>query len=219
MDDQKQQMYMQQESTGMLNPLLLWSAEDQNLNEGCARGQNCLLPIIDIVFISSHCALPFSDVQSQRVNEDKNAELWLLAFTYSMQFIKGCHVFCRSIDAFRRLFGATQIAGPHLQPFNLDLIHVPSQGLCIFSPTWWKICITTNSSQHVVFTLSMLHKQYRNIYIIQTIPHSGTIQMYRYNSSSISICVVLLQITPKISEDYTWTDQFTVEKKFTQTVS
>jgi len=48
MEDQKQQMYMQQKSTGMLKPLLLRSAEDQNLNEGCARGHNCLLPIIDI---------------------------------------------------------------------------------------------------------------------------------------------------------------------------
>lgn len=36
--------------------------------------------------------------------------------------------------------------------------------------------------------------------------------MYRYNSGSISICVVPLHITPKISEDFTWTDQFTDEK-------
>jgi len=49
MGDQKQQMYMHQKSTGKLNPLsLLQSVEDRNLNEGCARGHNCLLPIIDI---------------------------------------------------------------------------------------------------------------------------------------------------------------------------
>jgi hypothetical protein len=49
MEDQKQQMCMHQKSTGMLNPLsLLRSAENQNLNEGCTRGHNCLLPIIDI---------------------------------------------------------------------------------------------------------------------------------------------------------------------------
>jgi hypothetical protein len=50
MEDQKQQIYMQQQkSTGMHNPLSpLQSAEDRNLNEGCARGHNCLLPIIDI---------------------------------------------------------------------------------------------------------------------------------------------------------------------------
>ena len=172
------------------------------------------------MFPSSHCAPPFSAVQSQRINEDKNAKLWLLAFTYSMQFIKGCHVFCRSVDAFRCLFGATQIAGPHLQSFNLDLIHVPSQGLCIFSPTWWKICITTNSAQHIVFTLSMLHIQYRKVYIIQTIPHSGIKQMYSYNSGSISICVCFCYfLPPKLGRVIHGLISLQLRKMFTQTVS
>jgi hypothetical protein len=89
---------------------------------------------------------------------------------------------------------------------------VSSQGLCIFSPAWWKICITTNSAQHIVFTLSMLHKQCRKVHIIQTIPQSGTKQMYKYNCASISICVFLLHLTPKISKDYIRTDQCIIEK-------
>jgi len=49
MEDQKQQMYMHQKSTAMLNPLSpLRSAENRNLNEGCATGHNCLLPVTDI---------------------------------------------------------------------------------------------------------------------------------------------------------------------------